>query len=161
MTWGHNASSTVSRFLRWIATPFRVFARAMMVLVDLSPRQMQALCTLSMIGGIMANSFWIWIYVNKVERAALLGLDPSSPLFTVTLSVVKYLAIMSGCFALFMCLVAFGADWIRVKYKNFEAGTGKKEAAEAARLVADAADDVADDIEESVAEPADAGKEIN
>ena len=140
--------STISRFMHWLGTPFRTVGRATMVLVNLTPRQMQALCTLSMIGGIITNSFWVWLYIVKVERAALLGLDAGSPLFTVTLSAVKYLSIMSGGFALFMCLIAFGAEWIRVKYKNFEAGTGR-DAAEAAREVADAADEAAEDIIEN------------
>ncbi|WP_417615284.1 hypothetical protein [Parasphingorhabdus sp.] len=141
-----NWAERTSRILQWIGTPFRVVARAAMVLVNLTPRQMQAACTLSMIGGIISNSVWIWLYIGKVERAALLGLDPESPLFTVTLSAVKYLSIMSGGFALFMCLIAFGAEWIRVKYKDFEAGTSRR-AADAAREVADAADDAADAIE--------------
>ena len=148
MTWFKKVLSSVGHFLHWAGKPFRVLARATMVLVDLSPRQMQALCTLSMIGGIMANSFWIYVYVNKVERAAFMGLSVNHPLFEVAMSVVKYLSIMSGCFALFMCLIAFGAEWIRVKYKNFEAGTGK-DATEAAREVADAADDAADTIAEN------------
>jgi len=150
----------ISSFMHWLGTPLRVLARAMMILVDLSPRQMQALCTLALIGGIVANSFWIWIYISKVEVAVAAGVDPNSPLFTVLLSIVKYLAIMSGVFSLFMSLIAFGAEWIRVKFKQFEAGTGK-DSKEAAREVADAADDAADEIEAKPAVPADQDEEIN
>jgi hypothetical protein len=145
MKWGERILSGFSRLMMWLGTPLRVMARATMVLVNLTPRQMQSACTLSMIGGIIANSVLIWFYVNKIERATLLGLDPTSPLFTVTLSVVKYLAVMSMAFALFMCLIAFGAEYIRLKYKDFEAGTSRG-AKDAAREVAEAADEAADAI---------------
>ncbi len=78
-----------------------------------------------------------------------------SPYFEVALDVVQYLAIMSGGFALFMCLIAFGADWLRIKYKDFEAGTGRGEdAAEAAKKTADrmveASREEAQDIKEEI-----------
>lgn len=133
--------------LRWSATPFRAAARAIGFLVDLTPQQMQSLCTLSLIGGIIANSFWIFLYVTGVRREAAAGMSFDSPYFAVALDVVMYLSIMSGGFALFMCLIAFGADWLRIKYKDFEAGTGRgeqKAAHDAAEQVADAAGDAAD-----------------
>lgn len=160
MTWLQKVAANASRFLHWLGTPFRVIGNASMWLVDLTPRQMQSLCTISMIGGIVANSFWTYVYIIKVEKAVLLGVPSDSPLFELILSVVKYLAIMSGGFALFMCLIAFGAEWIRVKYKGLEAGAGR-DAKDAAREVADAADDAADKIEEMPTEPAEAGEEIN
>lgn len=114
--------SWLAIFFRAIFYPFRRLGHAIGFLVDLSPQQMQSLCTLSLIGGIVANSFWIWLYVAGVRRAAAGGMPFDSPYFTVALEVVQYLAIMSAIFALFMCLIAFGADWLRIKYKDFEAG---------------------------------------
>ncbi|QDP54396.1 MAG: hypothetical protein Unbinned4120contig1000_48 [Prokaryotic dsDNA virus sp.] len=138
-----------------IISPFRALARAIGFLVDLTPRQMQSLCTLSLIGGIIANSFWIYLYVLGVRREAKAGMPFDSPYFEVALDVVQYLAIMSGGFALFMCLIAFGADWLRIKYKDFEAGTGRGEdAAEAAKKTADrmveASREEAQDIKEEI-----------
>lgn len=137
--------------LRWVATPFRAVARAIGFLVDLTPQQMQSLCTLSLIGGIIANSFWIYLYVMGVRREARNGMPFDSPYFEVALDVVQYLAIMSGGFALFMCLIAFGADWLRIKYKDFEAGTGRTAetaAHQAAEKVAEAAGQAADQFPE-------------
>lgn len=114
----------LAAFMRWLGSPFRAMARALMTLISLSPRQMQSVCTLSMIGGIIANSFWTFLYITGVRRAVDEGMDYASPYFDVATSTVQYLAIMSGCFALFMCLIAFGADWLRIKYKDFEAGAG-------------------------------------
>ncbi|WP_305096494.1 hypothetical protein [Croceibacterium aestuarii] len=139
-------SQRIAALFRWCGHPFRSVARALMVLVNLTPRQMQSLTTLALIGGIIANSGWIYLYVQGVRREARSGMPYSSPFFAISLDVVQWLAICSGLFALFMCLIAFGADWLRVKYKDFEAGTGR-EAGKAARAVADAADDKAEQIE--------------
>lgn len=137
--------SAPARFFHWLGTPLRVLSGAIAWLVDLTPRQMQSLCTLAMIGGIIANSFWTWLYVDKAERAAYMGLAIDSPLFHLIYSTVKYLAFMSGGFALFMCLIAFGAEWLKINYKDFDLGVGK-DAKEAANEVADAAADKAEQI---------------
>lgn len=125
MSWWQAFWAAVRGFLSYLGTPLRKCAGALMVLVNLSPRQMQALCTLAMIGGIMANSFWIYLYVSGVRRAVDEGMRFDSPYFTIALDVVQWLAIMSGCFALFMSLIAFGAEWLRVKYRDVELGAGR------------------------------------
>lgn len=107
---------------RVLTSPFRLVIQGLGVLVRLTPRQMQSLCTLAMILGIIANSFWICIYVTGVREEVRRGMPFNSPYFQVAIDVVEYLAIMSGCFALFMCLIAFGADWLRLKYKDVELG---------------------------------------
>lgn len=139
------AHSAVARFFHWLGTPFRVLSGAVGWLVDLTPRQMQSLCTIAMIGGIIANSVWTWLYVRKVERAAYLGVPIDSPLYELIFSVVKYIAITSGLFALGCWLIAFGAEWMRVKYKNLDLGVGK-DAKDAAAEVAEAASDKAEQI---------------
>jgi len=110
----------------WLMTPVRAIIRGIMVLVNLSPLQMAALCTLAMLGGIISNSFQMYLYFQKVEQAALMGLDNTSPLYSTADKIILYLSIMSAVFALTTCLIAFNAEWFRVKGKDWEAMAGKK-----------------------------------
>lgn len=133
-------------FLSWLATPFRVIARGMMVLVNLTPRQMQALVTLFVIGGLMVYCWHQWFYVALARAMAT---DPrvsdDSPAWDVlTDAASSNFWLSAGCL-LTLCAIAFGAEWLRVKYKDFEAGTSRS-AQEAAQDVADAAQDEADSM---------------
>lgn len=114
----------LAAFVHWLGKPFRAAARSIAFMVDLTPRQMQSLCTLALIGGIMANSFWQYLYVSGVRRAAMSGMPFNSPYFEVATNAVKWLAMMSGGFAMFMCLIAFGADWLRFKMRDIEFDAG-------------------------------------
>lgn len=117
----------VTGFLAWVGTPFRVMARALMVLVNLTPRQMQALCTLAMIGGIVALSWQNALYVAMVKSAIGSRVAFDHPFYEIVLDQARYNSWIIGGFALFMSLIAFGAEWLRVRYKDFEAGTGRGE----------------------------------
>ena len=128
MSWPGFKQGVVDVFY-WLATPFRATGRAIRFIVDLTPQQMQSFATLSMIAGIMANSVWVYIYVRGIRTEIKNGMDPQdNPFFEASLDVIFYTSLMSGMFALFVSAIAFGADYLQVRYKDLSIGAGDGEA---------------------------------
>ena len=119
------AKLRIGSISHWLMTPVRAIIRGLSVLVNLTPRQMQAFCTLAMIGGIIANSVWSHLYLREVKEAAEAGMAFESPYFAIAEDMIMYLAAMSLAFAFTMSMVAFGAEWFSIKAKDIEASAGK------------------------------------
>jgi hypothetical protein len=114
----------VSSFLFWLATPFRAMASGLMVLVNLSGRQMRALFSLAMIGGMIATSFQNIFYLSLAKEAVERG-EIYLPLFGLIAKQITFNSYLIAWFAGIMGLIVFGADYFRAKHGDSEIGFGK------------------------------------
>ena len=115
----------IARFFHWLGTPFRALARGLMVLVCLSPRQIQSLVTLFVSGGIIVYSWQAWFYVLLARNMARDDVPAESPAWQVLQDSAANLFWLTLACVATLCLIAWGAKWLSVKYRDADFSAGK------------------------------------
>lgn len=109
---------------RFVTTPYRMVVSVLIVLVNLSARQMRAIFSLAMLGGIVALSAQNVIYIAWAKQAIALG-DNYMPWFGLLADQIRFHSWLIGVLSGIVGMVVIGADWLRAKYGQFEIGVGK------------------------------------
>lgn len=116
--------SRSARILCWLGTPFRAIAASVRFLVNLDTRQMRALFSLAMIGGMVALSIHNIIYTYVAKDAVERG-ETFRPFFDLIQEQMRFNSGLIAWFAIIMGLIVFGADYFRAKWGDKEIGLGK------------------------------------
>lgn len=114
----------LSALCHWLGHPFRCCAKGMTALVNLTQRQVKALFSIGMLGGIVALSLQN-IGLIVMVRQALGDASPGSLFGQMALNQQWWNnAIMAG-FGFILGLIVFGADWVKARWGDREFGAGK------------------------------------
>ncbi len=114
---------TAQRILHALFYPFRAIGDFLRALINMDRRQMRALFSVAMLGGIVSLSFQN-IGLIMMVRNLLKDAGPGSLFGQMALNQQWWNnAIMAG-FATILGMVVWGADYLKAKYgdKEFEAG---------------------------------------
>lgn len=103
---------------------WRAITTALTVLVNLTGRQVRALFSLALLGGIVIHSATNWIYIFIVHSMVIEG-DLNMVFFGMILEQMRFNSAIIGLFALFVALIVFGADYMKAKYGAAEVSLGK------------------------------------
>lgn len=109
-------------------------------LLSLTRQQVRSLYAIAMLAGIVALSAESWVLLGLASGA-------EGQWFQLLLERLRIVSGLTGLFALIVALTVFGADYFKAKFRDVEFESGAKQAA---REVADAADDKAAQIEGEV-----------
>lgn len=116
----------VSAFFHWLGTPFRSIANAFRLLVNLSSRQIKALFSLAMLGGMVTLSFQNVALTYAAKRAVEEG-DTFRIYFDLIQEQMRFNSGLIAWFAVIMGLIVFGADYFRAKVGDKEVAFGSGE----------------------------------
>jgi hypothetical protein len=108
----------------FLTAPYRMVVSILIVLVNLSARQMRAIFSLAMLGGIVALSAQNAAYTYWAREAVEAG-PRLVPWFELLAEQIRFNSYLIGFFSGIMGLVVFGADYLRAKFGSYEAGFGK------------------------------------
>ena len=108
---------------RVLTSPWRAFVAMLVVLVNLSARQMRSVFSLFMLAGIVALSALVVMLTNEIERS--FGVGIGNRYVEILFWVVRFFCYLMAWFSGIMGLVVFGADWLRARYGNAEFGFGQ------------------------------------
>ena len=114
----------VQAFTHWIGTPFRAVKNAFILLVNLSGRQIKALFSLGMLGGMIVLSFQN-IGLTYVAKDAMEKGEVYVRFFNLIQEQMRFNSGLIAWFALIMGLIVFGADYFRAKVGDKEVGFGR------------------------------------
>lgn len=109
--------SRTQRFWRWLGTPFRA-------VVALTQQQIKSLFGVAMLTGIIVLSWQNMALTYVAARAVEKG-DTYRTFFALIQEQMRFNSGLIAWFAVILGLIVFGADWLRVKRGDFEAGFGK------------------------------------
>lgn len=109
---------------RFVTAPYRMVVSILIVLVNLSARQMRAIFSLAMLGGIVALSAQNVIYISWAKQAVALG-ENYMPWFGLLADQIRFHSWLIGVLSGIVGMIVIGADWLRAKYGQFEIGLGK------------------------------------
>lgn len=107
-----------------ITSPFRATIAGLTVLVNLTGRQMRALFSIAMLGGMIANSATNWFYVNLVHHMVKEG-EINMSFFGMIMEQMRFNSGLTAWFAVILGLIVFGADYLRAKHGETEISFGK------------------------------------
>lgn len=110
--------------MRWLGTPFRAVANAFRALVNLTSRQVKALFSLGMLGGMIALSLQNVALTFAAKQAVEEG-DTFRIYFDLIQEQMRFNSGLIAWFAVIMGLIVFGADYFRAKVGDKEIGFGK------------------------------------
>lgn len=117
-------SGFFSALWRFITAPYRMIATILHTLVNLTARQMRAIFSLAMLGGIVALSGQNAAYTYWAKDAVEQG-ERLLPWFNLLAEQIRFNSWLIAFFSGIMGLVVYGADYLRAKFGQFEASTGK------------------------------------
>lgn len=116
--------SKVAAFFRWLGHPFRAVANAFSLLVNLTSRQIKAMFSLGMLGGMislsMQNALLTYVAKSAVEQG-----DTFRAYFDLIQEQMRFNSALTAWFAVIMGLIVFGADYFRAKVGDKEVGFGR------------------------------------
>lgn len=116
---------TAQRILYGLFYPFRAIGNFLRALINMDRRQMRALFSVAMLGGIVSLSFQN-IGLIMMVRNLLKDAAPGSLFGQMALNQQWWNnAIMAG-FATILGMVVWGADYLKAKYGDKELEAGKK-----------------------------------
>jgi len=118
--------SKVSAFFTWLGTPFRAITNAFRLLVNLSSRQIKALFSLAMLGGMITLSFQN-VALTYVAKSAVEKGDTFRAYFDLIQEQMRFNSGLIAWFAVIMGLIVFGADYFRAKVGDKEVSFGSGE----------------------------------
>lgn len=113
-----------------ITAPFRATIAGLMVLVNLTGRQMRALFSIAMLGGMIANSITNWFYIRMVHHMVEDG-EVNMSFFGMIMEQMRFNSGLTAWFAVILGLIVFGADYLRAKHGETEISFGKGDDAKA------------------------------
>lgn len=116
--------SRVAAFFRWLGHPFRALANAFSLLVNLTSRQIKALFSLAMLGGMITLSFQNIGLTYAAKDATEKG-DVYARFFNLIQEQMRFNSGLIAWFAVIMGLIVFGADYFRAKVGDKEVGFGR------------------------------------
>lgn len=116
--------SKVGEFFHWMGHPFRAVANAFSLLVNLTSRQVKALFSLAMLGGMITLSFQN-IGLTYVAKDATEKGDVYARFFNLIQEQMRFNSALIAWFAIIMGLIVFGADYFRAKVGDKEVGFGR------------------------------------
>lgn len=116
--------SRVTAFFHWLGHPFRALANAFSLLVNLTSRQIKALFSLAMLGGMITLSFQN-IGLTYVAKDATEKGDVYVRFFNLIQEQMRFNSALIAWFAVIMGLIVFGADYFRAKVGDKEVGFGR------------------------------------
>lgn len=108
----------------FLTAPYRMVVGLLSTLVNLNARQMRAIFSLAMLGGIVALSAQNFFYIAWAKRAIELG-TAYMPWFNLLADQIRFHSWLIGILSGIVGMVVIGADWLRAKYGQFEVGFGK------------------------------------
>lgn len=111
-------------FFRWLGHPFRAIANSFRLLVNLTGRQIKALFSLAMLGGMISLSFQN-IGLTYVAKDATEKGDVYARFFNLIQEQMRFNSGLIAWFAVIMGLIVFGADYFRAKVGDKEVGFGR------------------------------------
>lgn len=118
--------SKLHAFTSWLGTPFRAIANAFRLLVNLSGRQVKALFSLAMLGGMIVLSFQN-IGLTYVAKDATERGEVYVRFFDLVQEQMRFNSGLIAWFAVIMGLIVFGADYFRAKAGDKEVTFGRGE----------------------------------
>lgn len=116
--------SKVGAFFHWMGHPFRAAANAFSLLVNLTSRQVKALFSLAMLGGMISLSFQNAMLTYAAKDATERG-DVYARFFDLIQEQMRFNSALIAWFAVIMGLIVFGADYFRAKVGDKEVGFGR------------------------------------
>lgn len=116
--------SKLHAFTHWRGTPFRALANAFRLLVNLTGRQVKALFSLAMLGGMISLSFQN-IGLTYVAKDATERGEVYVRFFDLVQEQMRFNSGLIAWFAVIMGLIVFGADYFRAKVGDKEVGFGR------------------------------------
>ena len=116
--------SKVGIFFHWLGHPFRAMANAFSLLVNLTSRQVKALFSLAMLGGMISLSFQNALLTYVAKSAVEQG-DTFRAYFDLIQEQMRFNSGLIAWFAVIMGLIVFGADYFRAKVGDKEVGFGR------------------------------------
>jgi len=116
--------SKVGTFFHWLGHPFRAIANAFALLVNLTSRQVKALFSLAMLGGMISLSFQNALLTYVAKSAVEQG-DTFRAYFDLIQEQMRFNSGLIAWFAVIMGLIVFGADYFRAKVGDKEVGFGR------------------------------------
>lgn len=118
------ASKMVAGIWRFFTAPWRGVVKVARTLVNLTARQMRAIFSLAMLGGIVVLSAQNIIYVQFAKQS--IGLGPQYTLwFGLLVAQIKFNSWLIAGFSAIMGMIVFGADYLHARYGSAEIGLGK------------------------------------
>lgn len=108
----------------WMGHPFRALANAFSLLVNLTSRQVKALFSLAMLGGMISLSFQNALLTYVAKSAVEQG-DTFRAYFDLIQEQMRFNSGLIAWFAVIMGLIVFGADYFRAKVGDKEVGFGR------------------------------------
>lgn len=124
-------------------------------MITLTPRQLQSVCTLGLLGGIIAISWqnqFDFMILLEASKSRVIVLE--HPIWDIGEKSMRWNFILITVMVVCISLIAWGADWLRFKYKgkfgeaDVGAGSNQEAAEEAAKFVSDKAADAAEQVVE-------------
>lgn len=116
--------SKARAFFHWLGHPFRAVANAFSLLVNLTSRQIKALFSLAMLGGMITLSFQN-IGLTYVAKDATEKGEVYMRFFNLIQEQMRFNSALIAWFAIIMGLIVFGADYFRAKVGDKEVGFGR------------------------------------
>ena len=110
-------ASLLSRFWRFIGTPFRA-------IISLTSRQVKSLFSIAMLGGIIVMS-WQNVALSFAAARAVDKGDTFRIFFDLIQEQMRFNSALIAWFAFILGLIVFGADFMRAKWGDKELGFGK------------------------------------
>lgn len=114
----------LSAIWHFLTAPYRMLVGILTTLVNLNARQMRAIFSLAMLGGIVALSAQNFFYIAWAKKAIELG-EAYMPWFNLLADQIQFHSWLVGVLSGIVGMVVIGADWLRAKYGQFEVGFGK------------------------------------
>lgn len=113
-----------AQFFHWLGHPFRAVANSFRLLINLTGRQIKALFSLAMLGGMISLSFQN-IGLTYVAKDATEKGDVYARFFNLIQEQMRFNSGLIAWFAVIMGLIVFGADYFRAKVGDKEVGFGR------------------------------------
>lgn len=117
---------SIAAIWRWMGGPWRSLKAFCVALINLDRRQMRALFSIAMLGGIISLSFQNIAMIYQVK--ILLGQAAGTLFGQMVLGQQLWNNIIILVFCVSLALIVWGADYFTAKYKGVElsAGSGGK-----------------------------------
>jgi len=121
-------SELASRALHVLGLPFRLLWSALTSIANLSPSQIRSLVTVAFLAGMISLSGENWAITFAADHAShrfAEDAEGARTLLQFLTERMRYISGLQAWLALILGAVILGADYVRLKMGNYEAGLGR------------------------------------
>lgn len=118
---------TLKKILYALGAPFRAFWWALTRISSLSPQQIKSLVTVGFLAGMISLSLENWGITFLAEDTAAEHGEGVELLFDFLMERMRYISALQAWLALILGAVIIGADYVRIKIGDNEAGVGRND----------------------------------